>query len=83
MTVYIVVSVRGVFELKIRAHQVKSHTSGASQKAKEVLLDRKRNQHVLVSTSSNTVSLLSSTITVSLEEQVLRAEALQASDCVY
>ena len=42
----------------------------------------KTNQHVLVSTNSNTVSLSSSTITFSFEEQVLRAEKLHAVDRV-
>ena len=62
--------------------QVKTHASSASHKAKEQLLDGKTSQRVLVSTSSNTMSLSSGMIKFTLEEQVLRAETLQALDCV-
>ena len=63
--------------------QVKSHTSTASHRAKEILLDWKTNQFVIVPTSSNAVSLSRSTITFSLEKWVLRAQTLQASNCGY
>lgn len=63
--------------------QVKSHTSTASHRAKEVLLDRKTNQFVIVSTSSNAIFLFRSTITFSLEKRVLRAQTLQPSNCGY
>ena len=63
--------------------QVKSHAKSAGHTAKEQLLEGKTNQRVLVSASNNTVSLSSSTITFSFEEQVLRAETIQALDCVY
>ena len=62
--------------------QVKTHASSASRKAKEELFDGKTSQRVLVSTSSNTMSLSSGMIKFTLEEQVLRAETLQALDCV-
>ena len=62
--------------------QVKTRASSASHKAKEQLLDGKMSQRVLVSTSSNTMSLSNVMISFTLEEQVLRAETLQALDCV-
>ena len=60
---------------------MKTHDSSTSHTAKE-LLEGKANHRVFISTNSSTMSLSSSTITFPFEEQVLRAETLQALDCV-
>lgn len=62
--------------------QVKAHASTTGHVHKEKLLSGKTKQRVFVTSKDKGVSLSSSTLRLSPEEQVTRAEIIQALDCV-